>query len=319
MADIVEKEKAVSHEEKTTHKSEAHHKETKTEHKEEAQKKEETTHKEQKSETVQHKKDENTHKESKTETVNAHKEQKSYVPHSQDRERSRFGGNRFFDKESPREEQKEAPIFVKKKSPFSDYKIFNKWNISEVVVSDLSLVRYINLDPVITPHSSGRKSKGRFGKANMNIVERLINKTMRSGQGKRKLSGKYIRGRGSCGKKIQAMNIVEKAFEIVELKTKKNPVQALVDAIQNAAPREDVTRVKKGGVAYTLAVDVAPMKRLDEAIKNIALAGFGNSFNKKTSAQQALAEEIIAASTNDNKSTSIKRKDEVERIAKASR
>ena len=142
---------------------------------------------------------------------------------------------------------------------------------------------------------------------------------MRSGQGKRKLSGKFIRGRGSCGKKLEVMRIVDRAFDIIERQTKQNPIQVLVRAIENAAPREDVTRIKRGGVSYTLAVDVSPLKRLDEAVKNIALGGFGGSFNKKVSAEQALAEEIITAANNDLKSSAVKRKDEVERIAKASR
>ncbi len=219
--------------------------------------------------------------------------------------------------EAPKTEDK--PIFVKKKNLFPGYKMFNKWDASEVILKDLSLMRYINLDTVIVPHTFGRKSQGRFAKANVNLVERLINKLMRSGQGKRKLSGKYIRGRGSCGKKMQTMQIVERAFEIIEKKTKKNPIQVLVDAVENSAPREDITRIKRGGVAYSLAVDVSPIKRLDESLKNIALAGFGNSFNKKVSAEEALAEEIIAAAAGDMKSSALKRREEVERVAKASR
>jgi len=211
------------------------------------------------------------------------------------------------------------PLYVKKKSQFSEYSLFNKWSFNDVVVADLSLVRYVNIDPMVIPHSFGRKTRGRFEKANLNIVERLVNKIMRSGQGKRKLSGKFIRGRGSCGKKMEALRIVEKAFEIIEKQTKQNPIQVYVKAIENVAPREDVTRIKKGGVAYTLAVDVSPIKRLDEAVKNLALGGFGVSFNKKISAEQALADEIISAAANDMKSSAVKRRDEVERIAKASR
>jgi small subunit ribosomal protein S7 len=222
-------------------------------------------------------------------------------------------------KEKPLMHSESKPVYIKKKSQFSEYKLFNKWSFNEVIVSDLSLVRYINLEPMVMPHSFGRKTRGIFEKANLNIVERLINKMMRSGQGKRKLSGKFIRGRGSCGKKMENMKIVERAFEIIEKQTKQNPIQVLVRAIENSAPREDVTRIKKGGVAYTLAVDVSPMKRLDESVKNIALGAFGVSFNKKITAEQALADEIIAAANNDQKSSAIKRKDEVERIAKASR
>jgi small subunit ribosomal protein S7 len=142
---------------------------------------------------------------------------------------------------------------------------------------------------------------------------------MRSGQGKRRLSGKYIRGRGSCGKKQQAMSIIEKAFTIVEQQTKENPVQVLVRAIEKSAPREDTTRLTRGGISYTQAVDVAPLKRIDESLKNLALAAFAQSFNNKTPAPEALAKEIILASKEEAGSFSIKRRDEIERIAKASR
>ncbi len=198
-------------------------------------------------------------------------------------------------------------------------KVFGRWETSEVEVRDRGLKKYILLDSREIPHSFGRNSKKRFEKAKIGVVERLVNKVMRSGQGKRKLSGKYVRGRGSTGKKLQAMEIVENAFEIIERKTKKNPVEVLVRAVENSAPREDITRLRKGGISYSQSVDVAPMRRLDEALKNLALAGFTNSFNKKLSAAEALAEELILASEENAKSTAVKRRNEVERIAVSSR
>ncbi|MBN1941562.1 MAG: 30S ribosomal protein S7 [Candidatus Diapherotrites archaeon] len=224
------------------------------------------------------------------------------------------------------EENKEAkPGETRHKEPkqtgdtFAEPLIFGKWGTEDVTINDASLARYVNLKTKHIPHTFGRTVTKRFEKANISIVERLINKVMRSGQGKRKLSGKYIRGRGSCGKKLQSMHIVEKALEIVEAETKQNPIQVLIRAIENSAPREDVTRIKRGGIMYTQAVDVAPMKRVDEALKNIALAAFSGSFNNKKKAEEALAEEIILASKEESKSFSVKRRDEVERIAKSSR
>ncbi len=197
--------------------------------------------------------------------------------------------------------------------------LFGKWDPAEVTIKDPSLVRYVNLDAKKIPHTFGRQTRRRFEKGKLNVVERLINKLMRSGQGKRKLSGKYIRGRKGCGKKIQAMHIVEKAFDIVEKKTGQNPIPVLVDAIKYSGPREDTTRIKRGGVAYSVSVDVAPLKKVDEALKNLALAAFSGSFKSRVSASEALAAELIAAAKEDNASFSIKRRDEVERIAKASR
>jgi len=198
-------------------------------------------------------------------------------------------------------------------------KVFDRWDSEGVKITDISIARYIVLESKTVPHTFGKQTQKMFAKGKMSIVERLINKLMRSGQGKRKLSGKYIRNRQGCGKKLQAMRTVEEAFEIVEAKTKQNPLQVLVKALENAAPREDTTKIKRGGIAYAVAVDVAPITRLDEALKNIALAGFVGSFNKKKTAGEALAEELILASQEDQKSLSVKRRDEVERIAKSSR
>lgn len=197
--------------------------------------------------------------------------------------------------------------------------VFGKWDPKQVTIVDYSLTKYIDLESKKVPHTFGAHANQAMAKSKISIVERLINKIMRSGQGKRRLSGKYIRGRGSCGKKQQAMAIVEKAFDIVEQQTKENPIQILVRAIEKSAPREDTTRLSRGGISYTQAVDVAPIKRIDESLKNIAIAGFSQSFNNKTTASEALAKELVLASKEDPQSFSIKRRDEIERIAKASR
>jgi len=198
-------------------------------------------------------------------------------------------------------------------------KLFGRWDTTNITIRDPGLARYITLETKIIPHSFGAQAGKKFGKAKVPVVERLINKIMRSGQGKRKLSGKFMRGRGSTGKKLQAMKTVEKAFEIIEKKTNKNPIEVFIRALENSAPREDVTRFRKGGIIYTQSVDVAPLRRLDEALKNLALAAFANSFNTKKSAEEALAEEIILASQEDVKSYAVKRRNEIERIAASSR
>ncbi|MFH1224980.1 MAG: 30S ribosomal protein S7 [Candidatus Diapherotrites archaeon] len=198
-------------------------------------------------------------------------------------------------------------------------KVFGKWDVETVKVNDTSLANHMSLEARKIPHTFGKKGRGVAEKGQVNVIERLVNKVMRSGQGKRKLSGKYIRGRGSCGKKLQAMRIVEGAFTIIEREMKENPIQILVKAIENSGPREDITRIKRGGISYTVSVDVAPIKRVDESLKNLALSAFSSSFNRKVSAEEALAKEIMLAAKEDNSSFSIKRRDEVERIAKSSR
>jgi small subunit ribosomal protein S7 len=195
--------------------------------------------------------------------------------------------------------------------------VFNKWT-SAAQVADPGIQKYINLDAKIVLHNQGRHTKRTFGKSQMHIVERLINTLMRGGTGK-KLGGRVIRGLGGCGKKIKMYETTRQAFEEINQKTGKNPVEVLVKAIENAAPREETTRVKYGGAIYHLAVDIAPQRRIDFALRNIGKAVAIRSFKNKKTAKQALVEELMMASQNDAQSHAISRKIEVERVAKSSR
>ncbi|VVC02882.1 30S ribosomal protein S7 [Candidatus Burarchaeum australiense] len=197
--------------------------------------------------------------------------------------------------------------------------IFNKYDMSEVKVDDLSLGPYINLTPVSLPHSHGRQAHKQFGKMRVNIVERLVNKLMRGGTGE-KTSGKVIRTHGKLqGKKSKAMKTVEEAFADIAKRTNQNPVQVLVLALKNTAPREDTTRVQYGGISYQVAVDVSPQRRLDMDLRNLALSAIMAAFNNPKTLGQALADEIVLASQNSINSYAIKKRDETERMARSTR
>lgn len=199
-------------------------------------------------------------------------------------------------------------------------KIFGKYPFDNIVINDKSLAQVISLNPVSVPHTFARHKKKTFGKIGVNVVERLINKLLRGGTGE-KTSGKVIRTHGRLqGKKLRMLRVVEEAFAIVEEKTKENPIQVLVRALENAAPNEDVTRVSYGGVTYQVAVDISATRRLDLALRNITLAALMGSFGKKKKLQQSLADEIIYTAKGDlQNSYAIKKKDEIERIARSAR
>ena len=199
------------------------------------------------------------------------------------------------------------------------FKYFDKWSVDDIVIEDAGLNKYIRLEPGMVLHGGGRHSRKQFGKAGAPIVERLMNKIMRSGPGVRKLGGRAIRSAKACGKKYKAYAIVHKSFEIVQERTKKNPIQVLVDAIQNSAPREETTRISYGGITYYVAVDAAPQRRLDTALKNLAAGAFAASFSSKKPIGECLAEELVMAANNDTKSFAVARKEETERIAKGAR
>jgi small subunit ribosomal protein S7 len=199
------------------------------------------------------------------------------------------------------------------------FKYFGEWDIEGIVIRDEGLKRYIKLEPKLVLHSCGRQASKQFKKAEIPIVERLMNKLMRSGPGVRKLRGKLIRGGGATGKKHRAYKIVRETFKLISEKTKKSPVQVLVDAIQNSAPREETTRITYGGITYFVSVDAAPQRRLDTALKNLAAGAYASSFRSKKPIEECLAEEIMLAANNDVKSFAVAQKEETERIAKGAR
>lgn len=182
--------------------------------------------------------------------------------------------------------------------------VFGKYNPYEVEVDDPALKNYISLEPRFVPHTHGLHTTP-FTNQKVFIVERLINKVMRKGH--------------NTGKKIQAYNIVKEAFEIIEKKTKKNPLQVLVNALINAGPREEIVRLKYGGIAVPKSVDTSSLRRLNIALRNICEGARRASFKSKRSIAACLADEIMAAANNDSKSFAIAKKEEVERVAKSAR
>jgi small subunit ribosomal protein S7 len=195
---------------------------------------------------------------------------------------------------SQKQEEKEKEI-----------KLFGKWSFKEAQVRDLGLQRYLSLKPIVVPHSMGRHEHKRFRKANINIVERLVNNLMRPGK--------------NAGKKAKATNIVRQAFEIISVRTGKNPIQTLVKAVENSAPCEDTTRISYGGIVYHLSVDVAPQRRVDLALRNICEGARQASINNPRSIEECLAEELILAANHDMKSYAVSKRHEIERVAQASR
>jgi small subunit ribosomal protein S7 len=186
-----------------------------------------------------------------------------------------------------------------------EIKLFGKWSFKGVEVKDPGLQRYISLRPVVISHSMGRHEHKRFRKANVNIVERVANNLMRPGK--------------NSGKKAKVTNIVRNALEIVGLRTGKNPVEVLVKAVENSSPCEDTTRISYGGIVYHLSVDVAPQRRVDLALRHITDGARQSSANNPRSIDECLAEELIMAGNNDQKSFAVAKRNEIERVAQASR
>lgn len=195
----------------------------------------------------------------------------------------------------------------------SNLLLFRKWDLSNIEMKDLGLKNAISLNKTIMPLTFGRSALKRFNKAEVNIVERLANKLLHFGK-------KYAKNTGRMGgKKTRSINTVKAALEIIHLKTGKNPIQVLVRAIENSAPNEDTTRIVYGGTVYHVSVDVAPLRRVDLALRFIAEGVRDASFSNPKAIEENLAEHLILAAGNDMNAPSVKKKNELERIAMASR
>ena len=200
----------------------------------------------------------------------------------------------------------------------NEIKLFNKWSFDNVTVRDRTLDNYINLKPIIIPHSAGRHEHRRFWKSTkVSILERFINRLLSPG-----FIGSRIRGRKSSfnsGKKGKLLTSIKNAFVLIELTTEQNPIQVFIDAIMNTTPREETTRIAMGGISYASAVDIAPQRRVDLALKYLSQAIAARSHSNEKLFEENLAQELILASQNSQESRAIKRKDEIERIAVSAR
>ena len=191
--------------------------------------------------------------------------------------------------------------------------LFRKWDLSNIEIKDPGLKNAISINKIIMPLTFGRSALKRFNKAEVNIVERLANKLLHFGK-------RYAKNTGRMGgKKTRAIKTVKATLEIIHLKTGKNPIEVLVRAIENSAPNEDTTRIVYGGTVYHVSVDVAPLRRVDLALRFIAEGVRDASFSNPKAIEENLAEHLILAAQNDMNAPSIKKKNELERIAMASR
>merc|ERR1711903_209479 len=178
-----------------------------------------------------------------------------------------------------------------------EIKLFNKYSFEDVAVQDIALKDYVACKPahaVFLPHSAGRWAKKRINNALM------------------------MHGRNN-GKKILAVRIMKHCCDIIHLTTGENPIQVIVDAVVNSGAREDSCRIGSAGVVRRQAIDVSPLRRVNMAIWLLTTGAREAAFRNIKTIAECLAEEFINAAKGSSNSYAIKKKDEIERVAKANR
>jgi small subunit ribosomal protein S7 len=201
--------------------------------------------------------------------------------------------------EQEEQEEQEAPIAG------IGTMVFGKWDASEVTCDDPGLAPYINLTTIGTPHSGGRHANAWFGKSKLSVIERFINNLMRTGK--------------FSGKKQHCVKAYEQALDKIASKSGQNPLQKFIDAIVEAAPCEETTRIKVGAVSQPKAVDSSPSRRLDIALRNISIGAAAATAKSRRTLTEGIVSELSKAAEGDVNSYSVGKREEIERIAASAR
>ncbi|MEM7813291.1 MAG: 30S ribosomal protein S7 [Candidatus Aenigmatarchaeota archaeon] len=175
--------------------------------------------------------------------------------------------------------------------PKPQLKLFGRWDCAGIVVNDPGLRHYINLDSRFVPRTAGRLRRP-FHKSKAHIVERLATHMLVPGHAGRK--HKLTSG-PMGGAFYTVLKHVERALELIEKASGKNPVEVLVRAIENAALREEIITYQVGSVVAREAVITSPQRRIDKVLRFLAQGAYHRTFGKNYSLAQALADEILAA------------------------
>lgn len=129
-----------------------------------------------------------------------------------------------------------------------------------------------------------------------------------------KLVAKFVSVLMKEGKKSLAESVCYKAFDIIKEKTGNDPLKVFKSAIENVKPVVEVKSRRVGGASYQVPVDIRPSRRIALALRWII--GYSRDRAERTM-QEKLAAELMDAANNTG--TTIKKKDDVHRMAEANK
>ena len=193
---------------------------------------------------------------------------------------------------------------------------FGKYDAEEVEIGDDGLIRYINLENILSPRSKGRHTERQFYKAEVPITERLLTHMYVAGHRGNK---HYITSGKNTGKSEKLWNIIEEVFDNIYEQTDENPIQVLVDAIENSAPVEEVVTYQRGGARARKAVIMSPQRRVDVALRLLVQGAYEKRLASSEDAVETLTNELIGAADGNNQIRAVQTKERKEREAEGAR
>ncbi|QFT31712.1 30S ribosomal protein S7 [Roseibium porphyridii] len=116
------------------------------------------------------------------------------------------------------------------------------------------------------------------------------------------------------GKKSTAERIVYGAFDVVENKTRENPIEVFHAALENVMPQVEVRSRRVGGATYQVPVEVRSDRRQALAIRWLITAARNRN---ETTMVDRLSGELLDAAN--NRGTAVKKREDTHRMADANR
>ncbi len=129
------------------------------------------------------------------------------------------------------------------------------------------------------------------------------------------LVSKFINQVMLDGKKSLAQSLVYSAFDIIESKTGANALDVFTQAVENVKPVLETKGRRVGGATYQVPMEIRPERRQTLAIRWIV--SFARNRNGERTMDEKLAGELLDAYNNTG--ASIKRRDEMHRMAEANK
>ncbi len=129
-----------------------------------------------------------------------------------------------------------------------------------------------------------------------------------------KLVAKFINGIMRKGKKSLAERILYGAFDLIEQRTKEDPLELFKKAVENVKPVLEVRSRRVGGATYQVPTEVRPERRTALSIRWIV--SYAKQRPEKTMIERLAGELIDAAN---NRGAAIKKKEDTHRMAEANK
>ena len=125
---------------------------------------------------------------------------------------------------------------------------------------------------------------------------------------------KLINGVMQDGKKGVAQKVVYDAFELIQQKLDRNPLEVFTEALNNIMPALEVKARRVGGATYQVPIEVRPERRQTLGLR--WLVGYARKRSEKTM-KERLANEIMDAVNNTG--ASVKKREEMHKMAESNK